>query len=402
MAFLPLHLPEWWERNYGKVSFVLAAVTVGYYGFVLPVGARQMVARTAGDYAGFIVLIGALYVVCGGIHIGTKGEATPARNTAFLALGGLMSNVLGTTGASMLLIRPWLRMNEYRATSHHVVFFIFIVANVGGCLTPIGDPPLLVGYLRGVPFWWVAQHCWPMWLASMAFLLAVFFAIDRRNYARAPRSVRNALTETEHRWSFDGLWNIGFLAVIVGAVFISRPPFLREGIMLAAAAGSFFTTGRQIRRENRFTFGPMAEVAVLFFGIFATMMPALDLLHSDAHLLFGGSLSPPTVYWCSGLVSGFLDSAPAYLGFLSALQGMSPGGSLPALLKDAGAEVVALSVGTVVFGAITYLGNGPNLMVKSMADEQKIRSPAFLGYLFKWAVPIMLPLLIILWLVFIR
>ena len=178
-----------------------SAITCG----IRPPEALETVRRTAQDYFGFIVLIGSLYVVSGGIHIRVKGEATPALNTLFLAIGGVVANVLGTTGASMLLIRPWLRMNHYRTTAHHVVFFIFIVSNVGGCLTPIGDPPLLVGFLKGVPFWWVLEHCWTMWLISMAFLLAVFYFIDRRNYRRAPEIVREKLAETEHRWRFDGL-----------------------------------------------------------------------------------------------------------------------------------------------------------------------------------------------------
>jgi Na+/H+ antiporter NhaD/arsenite permease-like protein len=397
MAILPLHAERWWTRHYAKLSFALAAVTLGYYLWNPTPQALETVRRTGEDYFGFMVLIGSLYVVSGGIHIRFTGEATPAVNTLFLGIGGVVSNLLGTTGASMLLIRPWLRMNSHRTKPHHVVFFIFIISNAGGCLTPVGDPPLLVGFLKGVPFWWVLEHCWTMWLISMAFLLAVFYCIDLRNYRRAPVRVRETLAETEHRWSFGGLRNIAFLAVIIAAIFIPGPPIFGQAVMVAAAAVSYLTTPSEIHSENRFSFQPIVEVAVLFFGIFATMMPMLDRL-----LNVGGKLCPGQVYWAGGALSAFLDSAPAYLAFFSAVIGPHPASATASLLPGTGANIVALSVGTVMFGALTYIGNGPNLMVKSIADHEKARSPAFLGYLFKWAMPVMLPLLIILWLIYFR
>ncbi len=174
IALGPLWVAGWWSRHYAKVALGLAAVTLTYYGFVLPSPARTTMAHTAHEYASFIALIGSLFVVSGGIHLSVKGEATPWANTVFLFLGAVVANVLGTTGASMLLIQPWLRLNRYRVTAHHVVFFIFIVSNVGGCLTPIGDPPLFLGYLKGIPFWWVAEHCWPMWAVGVGFLLLLF------------------------------------------------------------------------------------------------------------------------------------------------------------------------------------------------------------------------------------
>jgi Na+/H+ antiporter NhaD/arsenite permease-like protein len=386
MAALPLHGPDWWEKHYAKLALCCAAVTVGYYVFVLPPAALETVRHTAQDYAGFITLIGSLYIVSGGIHLRAGGWHGPGWNTLFLALGGLASNLLGTTGASMLLIRPWLNMNRSRIAAHHVVFFIFIVSNVGGGLTPMGDPPLLVGYLEGVPFWWVAQHCWPMWLFSMVFLLAVFYFIDRRHSARAPRLPSGRPYE---RISW-GLWNLAFLTVIAAAVIITMPPLLREGIMVAAAIASYLLTGRRVHEANEFSFRPIIEVAVLFFGIFATMMPALDRLRNA-----GGSLTPGRIYWCAGTLSAFLDSAPAYLAFFRAVAGHGVN-ELPTKL------ISALSVGAVMFGAVTYIGNGPNLMVKSIADHHAIPSPSFLAYLFKWAVPVMLPLLILLWLIFFR
>ena len=235
IALVPHYFPIGWTRHYAKLALLFAASTIGYYLFVLPADAFQTVLHTAHDYFSFIVLIGSLYVVSSGIQITVQGEEGPCRNVCFLALGGLAANVLGTTGASILLIRPWLRLNESRVAAHHVVFFIFIVANIGGGLTPIGDPPLLLGFLKGVPFWWVLRHCWPAWLLSMGLLLGAFYVIDRRHYVPATKV---AFDET----IFVGRWNVVFLAVIVASVFVSHPWFLREGLMLAAAAGSFLTT----------------------------------------------------------------------------------------------------------------------------------------------------------------
>src|ERR1017187_4343608 len=235
MAFAPLRAPQWWRRHHAQVALMLGAVTLGYYLFVL----RNMprVLHTGHDYAGFIALIGSLFVVSGGIHIGVKGEATPLANVIFLLVGAVIANVFGTTGAAMLLIRPWIRMNKYRVTAHHIVFFIFIVANVGGGLTPIGDPPLFLGYLQGVPFWWVTKNCWPMWIVGVGGLLAIFYALDKINFNRAPRAVREKETAPK-AWKFTGRPNLFFLAVILGAVFVNHPPFLREILMLAAATGS--------------------------------------------------------------------------------------------------------------------------------------------------------------------
>src|SRR6185503_4779784 len=229
-ALGPLLFERWWFKHYAKVAFGLAAITLAYYFLGLPHEARHTVRHTAVEYVSFIALIGSLYIVSGGIHIHVKGEATPHANVAFLFVGAVIANVLGTTGASMLLIRPWLRVNKYRVTAHHVVFFILIVSNVGGCLTPIGDPPLFLGYLKGVPFWWVAEHCWPMWLVGIGFLAGVFWAIDMRNYLRAPADVRREMAEPRDEWQFAGPGNILFLLVILGAVFIKEPRFLREGL----------------------------------------------------------------------------------------------------------------------------------------------------------------------------
>ena len=397
MALAPLLAPNWWLRHYAKVALGLGAVTLGYY--VLILGDAPRVLHTAHDYASFIMLVGSLFVVSGGIHIGVKGGATPLANVIFLLAGAVAANVMGTTGAAMLLIRPWIRMNQYRVTAHHIVFFIFIVANIGGCLTPIGDPPLFLGYLQGVPFWWVGENCWPMWAAGVGILLAMFYVVDKINFVRAPRTVREM--ETAHEtWKFNGLPNLFFLAVILGAVFVERPVFLREVLMIAAALGSYFTTKKSIHEANQFSFHPIQEVAILFAGIFATMMPALDWLGLHAKGLLGANPSPGIFFWSTGAVSAVLDNAPTYLGFMGALHGTTGTKEIAESLAQNPLGVLAISVGAVFFGAATYIGNGPNFMVKAIADRQKIRTPSFPGFVFKFTLPFLLPTLITIWLLF--
>jgi Na+/H+ antiporter NhaD/arsenite permease-like protein len=397
IALAPLIAAGWWRGHYPKVAGALGAITLGYYVFGLHAGSRVL--HTGEEYVQFIALIGALYVVAGGIHITVRGGATPAVNTGFLLAGAVLANVLGTTGAAMLLIRPWLRMNQPRTAAHHVVFFIFIVANVGGCLTPIGDPPLLLGYLKGVPFWWVAVHGWPMWALAVGLLLAMFYAVDALACHRATQSVP-APEAGDGGWRVEGLGNLGFLAVILGAIFLHHPPFLREALMLGAAAGSYFTTPKSVHAANEFDFHPLQEVAVLFAGIFATMMPALDWLQLHAGQF--GRLTPGILYWTSGTLSAGLDNAPTYLSALSALLGATPGGSVANLLATQPLSVLAISVAAVFFGAATYIGNGPNFMVKAIADHRQVPSPGFPGYLGRYTLPFLLPVLAVVWLAFFR
>ena len=397
IALAPLFAADWWSKHYSKLCFALAAIVIGYY--VLSLQASPRVLRTTGEYISFITLIGSLFVVSGGIHISIRGEATPLSNVLFLATGALIANLLGTTGASMLLIRPWIRANKYRITAHHIVFFIFIVSNVGGCLTPVGDPPLFLGYLRGVHFWWVARHGWLIWLTGVGILLAMFYLVDSRNYARAPKPVREEMTAHE-RWRFEGLSNLPFLGVILGAVFISHPPFLREALMIGAAVASYFTTRKEIHESNHFTLHPIREVAILFVGIFATMMPALDWLTANASRL--GTPTPGAFYFGSGLLSSVLDNAPTYLSFLSALLGISGAANVPALLASHPSGILAVSSGSVFFGANTYIGNGPNFMVKAIADHQRVHTPGFLEYIVRFTLPFMVPMLIVVWLLFFR
>lgn len=399
IAVAPLVAQKWWLRHYAKIALGLGAVTAGCYVFVL----RDLhsLADTAHEYVSFIALVGSLYIVSGGIHIGVKGGATPFKNVVFLFTGAVIANLLGTTGAAMLLIRPWIRMNQYRVTAHHVVFFIFIVANVGGCLTPIGDPPLFLGYLQGIPFWWVAEHCWPMWTVGIGVLLAMFYAVDKINFTRAPVAMREMETAAGS-WRFDGLANLFFLAVILGSVFISQPVFLREILMAAAAAGSYFTTKKSVHVANQFDFHPILEVVILFAGIFSTMMPALGWLNQNAAQLLGDHPAPGVFFWGTGVLSSALDNAPTYLGFLSALFGVAGTGDIHELLGQQHLQVLAISVGAVFFGAATYIGNGPNFMVKAIAEQQKVSTPGFFGFVFKFALPFLLPVLVMVWLFFFR
>lgn len=400
IALMPFLRPLWWEHNYPKVSVSLGLFTAGYYVFVLRNHGHMI--EVAHEYVSFIALIGSLFVVAGGIHIRVRGEATPWRNTVFLAVGGVLANFVGTTGAAMLMIRPWIRMNKYRITAFHIVFFIFIVANIGGALTPIGDPPLFLGYLKGVPFFWSIEHLWPAWAFAMTVLLLVFYLLDWRNFRRAPEVVRVLETGYE-KFRVDGKRNLLFIAVIIAAVFLPSP--WREILMVGAAAAAFFATPLPIHESNHFTFGPIKEVAWLFFGIFGTMVPALDYLQANSGRF--GVDTPLEFYFLTGVLSSFLDNAPTYLTFLAAALGQQ------GLNLNQAADVVsfsaahvpilaAISLGAVFFGAATYIGNGPNFMIKAIAEHAKIRTPSFFGYILIFTLPILLPVLVVAGWLFLR
>lgn len=391
IALMPFIHKHWWEHHYPKVAVALGLITVTYYVAVLGAGSRML--HVAHEYVSFIALVGSLFVVSGGIHIRVKGEATPAINCLFLFIGAVLANFIGTTGASMLMIRPWIRMNKYRITAFHIVFFIFVVSNVGGCLTPIGDPPLFLGYLKGVPFWWVLEHCWQAWLVGVGGVIAIFYVFDRKNFFRASKEIRDK--ETAHEtWKFDGLRNVAFLGVILAAVFLRNPPGLSEALMVAAAVGSYLTTPKPIHEANDFNFNPIKEVAWLFIGIFATMVPALDYLEVHAGEL--GLDSEMKFFWLTGALSGVLDNAPTYLTFLAASMGryhlsLNSPADMQTYVAQHDHELIAISLGAVFFGAMTYIGNGPNFMVKSISEQAKVKTPSFFEYLFKYAVPILLP-----------
>ena len=403
IAVLPLLAKHWWEKNYARVSLGLGSLVLFYY--LVGLHRPEALVHTASEYVSFICLIGSLFIVSGGIHIRVKGEAKPWVNCLFLLIGAVLANFLGTTGASMILIRPWIRMNKYRITAAHIIFFIFIVSNVGGALTPIGDPPLFLGYLKGVPFFWVIKNVWPIWLLAVGLVLSVFFVWDTLNYRRAPLSVRQKETAHEE-WKFEGAHNLFFLLIIIGSVFINHPPLLRESLMIVAAFFSYKTTPRGIHESNEFNFAPIREVAILFAGIFMTMIPALEWL--EHHAMELGIQTTGQFYWGSGILSSFLDNAPTYLNFLSAGIGLlersqpDPKAQIADLLLHYPTYVKAISVGSVFFGAMTYIGNGPNFLVKSIADHSKVKTPSFFGYIFRFSLPVLLPIFGLIWFLFFR
>lgn len=449
IAIIPFVSKKWWERWYPAVSIGLGAVTLVYYVVVLHDPLRMLASGI--EYISFMALIGSLFVVAGGIVIRMKGRSTPIRNVVFLGIGAVVANIVGTTGASMIMIRPYLRVNRFRVRPYHVVFFIFIVSNMGGALTPIGDPPLFLGYLQGIPFFWVAEHLWVKWLIGIAIVIAVFYLVDLRSFRKLPKHVREVAAHEEEEGEVSGMHNIVFLLMILGAVFLTNPPFLREALMIAAAAGSYFTTKKKIHEKNDFNFTPVKEVGILFLGIFATMVPALDWLELNAAMI--GLHSPGQFFWATGSLSAFLDNAPTYLNFLSATYGIFVNQEIVTgvqhLLATHGAnaasvvgaysveiqntfatllkyhpEIVlngsapydmiatsyiignhniylqAVSIAAVFFGACSYIGNGPNFMVKSIADQQEVETPSFGGYILKYALPILMPVFLILWVVF--
>lgn len=399
IALAPLFFADWWGKHYPKVSFGLGGLMILYYFFIAQ--KSEIVFHTAHEYFSFIVLIGSLFVVSGGINISTKDLTSPKENVLFLLFGAVIANLVGTTGASMLLIRPWIRMNKVRIAPFHIVFFIFIVSNVGGALTPIGDPPLFLGYLKGIPFFWVIARTFPMWVVGVGMLLIMFYFLDKKNYDSTSRAVHKQIEKTDE-WKIQGLNNVLFLLIILAAVFISSPLFLREAVIITATVASYLTTKKTIHHANHFTFHPIQEVAIIFAGIFATMIPALELLSAKASTL--DHISTTFFFWNTGLLSSFLDNAPTYLSFFSVALGSMHDPSLPVseLLThaDFAADVVAISIGAVFFGACTYIGNGPNFMVKSIADHYHVPTPSFIRYITHFTLPFMIPMLIVVWLLF--
>lgn len=394
IAVLPLVTPHWWERLRNR-ALVTAMLSVPVLVFLLIHG-RSELAHSMTEYAAFMALLGSLFVISGGIVVSGDIRATPAINTMFLAIGAVLANLIGTTGASMLLIRPFLNTNAERERIRHLpIFFIFVVSNIGGCLTPLGDPPLFLGYLRGVPFAWTLG-LFPEWLFMVGALLIVFFLFDssamRKETARARREDEIRITPIR----VHGLHNLVFLVGVVASVFLPMP--WRILAMVALAAGSYYSTKRSLHSANRFSFFPINEVAILFAGIFVTVVPALVLLELHGHEL--GIDQPWQFFWLTGALSSFLDNAPTYLTFSALALGMhTPSGASDSLFhliqSELGAQQLrAISLGAVFMGANTYIGNGPNFMVKSIAEERRLPMPSFFGYM-GWSVLILVPLFLL-------
>jgi Na+/H+ antiporter NhaD/arsenite permease-like protein len=366
IALLPLKAPHWWEHNKNKgiVAGLLALPVAAWLLSHQP----EALLHSMHEYVSFIALLTALFVVAGGIHLAGDLRATPRTNTVLLGVGAVLANLLGTTGASMVLIRLVLRTNsERRHTEHLPFFFILVVSNCGGLLTPMGDPPLFLGYLRGVPFTWTLQ-LFPFWLLAIAWLLGLFFVLDRKAYARESLAdIRRDDTQVQPM-RLIGWRNIPLLFAVVGAIFLDSP--LREGAMLALAAVSYFVSSRTALKENGFAFGPIIEVAVLFVGIFVTMVPALELLAGHGAEL--GLDKPWQYFLITGSLSSVLDNAPTYLTFLSAAQSL---GLEPEVVGMPHLYLVAISVGAVFMGANTYIGNGPNFMVRRLPKHRVTALP---------------------------
>jgi Na+/H+ antiporter NhaD/arsenite permease-like protein len=386
IAVFPLWIPHWWESNRNKlvVSVVLGLPILALYAARRPGALLSM----AEDYVSFIVLLAGLFVISGGIVLRGDLVATPLTNTAFLALGSVLASFIGTTGASMLLIRPVLQTNRERAhVRHTIVFFIFLVSNIAGMLTPLGDPPLFLGYLQGVPFTWTFR-LWRHWGLQVALLLALYFVWDTREYTREPIvALRRDRAQIEPL-RLQGSENLVWLGLVVLAVAFLGAPW-REAAIVALAALSLWRTPRTIRRANGFTTYPIVEVTVLFAGIFLTMIPALELLRSRGGEL--GVREPWHFFWASGMLSSFLDNAPTYLTFLALGQGL---GLAREVVDVPHAILAAISVGAVSMGANSYIGNAPNFMVRSIAEEQGVKMPSFFGYM-AYSGAILLPLFVI-------
>lgn len=409
IALLPLAAPKFWERNRNKalVSLLLGAPVAIWMGALdLPA-----LGHAAHEYVAFIVLLGALFSISGGIVVRGTLAGTPGLNAALLALGAVLASFIGTTGASMVLIRPLLRANSVRARKAHVVvFFIFVVSNAGGLLTPLGDPPLFLGYLRGVPFLWTLRLL-PIWLVVNGALLALFYVVDstifRAEDIATPGDLDEVAVAHEVPVHVAGKRNVLFLAGVVGVLLISGSLHLPAGVaeagMLAMAVLSFVTTPRALHRENEFAFAPIVEVAALFAGIFATMIPALAVLN-----VRGASLGIDTqwkFFWASGILSSFLDNAPTYLTFASVGSGLlgTDAANLAQLVAhpQGPSLLVAVSAGSVLMGANTYIGNGPNFMVKAIAEQGGVRMPGFFGYM-GWSVAVLVPLFVAVTFLFFR
>jgi Na+/H+ antiporter NhaD/arsenite permease-like protein len=362
------------------------------------------------DYLSFIILIGALFVISGGIHIQGALAGTPLINTLFLAIGAVLANLIGTTGASMLLIRPFIHANRKRQRrSHLIIFFIFLVSNIAGLLTPLGDPPLFLGFLRGVPFFWTLR-LFPQWAIAVGMLLIVFNLVDQYIFNKEDVETPGALTEdvqSRRKLILKGKRNFFCLLGVMMAAFLSGyfawPRGIQESIMIAMALISWFGTPRAIHRSNHFHFEPIAEVAALFLGIFITMVPALQILNHQATVW---NLDKPwQLFWLTGLLSSFLDNAPTYLTFgaiSSGAMGGAPENLRILLSSHLGENLLrAISCGAVFMGANTYIGNGPNLMVRSIAEHAGIKMPTFFGYM-AYSICILVPIFIVISLIFFR
>ncbi len=425
IALLPLFAPEFWYHHFGKVSafwaLVIAVPLLGAYGGI---ALHSFLHVLIADYIPFIILLWGLFTISGGILLRGTLTGTPVVNTIMIVIGTVLASWMGTTGAAMLLIRPFLRANNHRKSrAFMVVFFIFLVANIGGALTPVGDPPLFLGFLHGVPFFWTL-HILPHMSLAVLILVAVYFALDTYFYRKEGGSDQRDVREKEPL-RLAGGYNFIFLAGVVGSVILSGlvdwgevntfgvvrgvQEWVRDGFIILMGTLSLIFTASQIREDNEFTWFPIKEVAYLFAGIFITMTPCLLLLLAGTKGALGfviGAVKEPIHYfWITGLLSSFLDNAPTYLTFFtSALGKFYPGTpesvAVSRLISENPTYLMAVSVGAVFFGASTYIGNAPNFMVRSIAEEAGTPMPSFFGYMLKYSIVFLLPVFVIVTVIF--
>lgn len=425
IALFPLILPKFWHHHFGKVSAFWSVV------IVIPLvstyrwdGVHEILHIILADYIPFIILLWSLYTVSGGILLKGTLRGTPMLNVSLLLIGSILASWMGTTGAAMLLIRPFLRANAHRQNrTFMVVFFIFLVANIGGSLTPLGDPPLFLGFLRGVPFFWTF-HLIPHMLVALVLLILLYFMIDTYYYRK--ENITSVLHDgTKEPIRLEGYHNFLFLAGIVGAVLASGvvkwgeismlgvhrglQDFLRDIVLVAMGLLSLIFTKRRIREDNSFTWFPIKEVAILFIGIFLTMIPCLKILQAGANgklsFIISAVNEPVHYFWVTGILSAFLDNAPTYLTFLSTAMGsfyteLHESEAISLLIKENPLYLVAISAGAVFFGAVTYIGNAPNFMVRSIAEESGTPMPSFFGYMLKYSLPLLIPVFVVITFIF--
>jgi len=397
IAIIPLVAGRWWEKNLNK-ALVTLALAIPLSAYIIVHDWRALVFEMH-EYISFIILLGSLFIISGGIYLHGNIHAKPRNNLIMMTIATLAASFVGTTGASMLMIRPMISTNsERKYVMHTIIFFIFLVSNIGGALTPLGDPPLFMGYLRGVPFLWTFR-LWSIWLPTCGLLLFIYYLTDSYFWAKESEAAKKLDAKHELPMRLNGKINFLWLIGVILIIYFGAPTPYRELGMIALCLVSWFTTPNGVREAHKFTFGPMTEVAILFFGIFVTMVPALQLLR--LHGAEMGVIKPWHFFWATGVLSSFLDNTPTYLVFLSLAEGLN----LPQeVMLTSGTGIShlileAISAGAVFMGANSYIGNGPNFMVKAIAEENSIKMPSFFGYML-WSAGILVPIFVVLTFIF--
>ncbi|MGC8872254.1 MAG: sodium:proton antiporter [Caldimicrobium sp.] len=426
IALFPLVLPRFWQKHFGKIALFWALLSILPLLYLFPKETLHEILHTLlAEYIPFILLISSLYIISGNIYLHGNFSGTPLFNIIYLFISTFLASLMGTSGASVVLVRPLVRANAWRKDTAHVfIFFIFLVSNIGGALTPLGDPPLFLGFLKGVPFFWTL-NLFPTMFFCVIYLLILFFIIDSLHYRRE----KSFFPKEKEKKPFVilGWYNIFFLIGVPLTILISanlplpslkffgveRPlnEIIRDLFLVLLAGISYYITPKEVREKNEFTLFPIKEVAILFFGIFMSMIPALNILKAGEK----GALKPLIIslnepahyFWMTGILSAFLDNAPTYLTFLSTClgkfyPGLAEKEAILRLIQDYPKYLLAISEGAVFFGALTYIGNAPNFMVRSIVEEKGIPMPSFFGYLIKFSFPILIPMFLLLTLIFYR